>query len=241
MNKNNIIDAILISLSPKQCENIASGKQSIIVRKTKPKFDTPFKCYIYCTHDNRKNALHLYVNSGYGRKEFGVTGNWRSGKDVVDVNPHLPAYRYNAYLAEGKVIGEFMCDKIECFPVGSLACDDIEKQACLTYREIIDYFYKPNELDGNTLKFGYSWHISDFVIYDEPKELNEFSVEDTVSIKQCKYRFRTGQPEDVAKHGGWIKGTYICRKEVEPTWCTKCIMKQLNYIPKSWCYVKRLK
>lgn len=229
MNKNNIIDAILISLSPKQCENIASGKQSIIVRKTKPKFDTPFKCYIYCIN----------------KKPYLVWGDVFRGNWETEFT-HLSGYNRNDAeriwgVFNGKVIGEFVCDKIECFPVGSLACDDIEKQACLTYREIIDYFYKPNELDGNTLKFGYGWHISDFVIYDEPKELNEFSVEDTVSIKQCKYRFRTGQPEDVAKHGGWIKGTYICRKEVEPTWCTKCIMKQLNYIPKSWCYVKRLK
>ena len=30
-------------------EKIANGEKTIEVRKTRPKLDTPFKCYIYCT------------------------------------------------------------------------------------------------------------------------------------------------------------------------------------------------
>lgn len=41
--------AVLISIRPKWCELIASGKKTIEVRKTRPKIETPFKCYIYCT------------------------------------------------------------------------------------------------------------------------------------------------------------------------------------------------
>ena len=41
--------SVLISIEPKWCELIANGKKTIEVRKTKPKLDTPFKCYIYCT------------------------------------------------------------------------------------------------------------------------------------------------------------------------------------------------
>ena len=41
--------AILISIKPKWCELIASGKKTVEVRKTKPKLETPFKVYIYCT------------------------------------------------------------------------------------------------------------------------------------------------------------------------------------------------
>lgn len=40
--------AVLISIRLKWCEKIASGEKTIEVRKTKPKLDTPFKCYIYC-------------------------------------------------------------------------------------------------------------------------------------------------------------------------------------------------
>ena len=40
---------VLISIQPKWCELIASGKKTVEVRKTRPKIDTPFKCYIYET------------------------------------------------------------------------------------------------------------------------------------------------------------------------------------------------
>lgn len=41
--------AVLISIQPKWCELIASGKKTVEVRKSKPKLETPFKVYIYCT------------------------------------------------------------------------------------------------------------------------------------------------------------------------------------------------
>jgi predicted transcriptional regulator len=47
--------AVLMSIQPKWCENIASGKKTVEVRKTKPKLETPFKVYIYCTKN--KNGI----------------------------------------------------------------------------------------------------------------------------------------------------------------------------------------
>ena len=41
--------AVLISILPKWCELIASGEKTIEVRKTRPKQEPPFKCYIYET------------------------------------------------------------------------------------------------------------------------------------------------------------------------------------------------
>lgn len=41
--------AVLISIRPKWCEKIISGEKTVEVRKNRPKLDTPFKCYIYCT------------------------------------------------------------------------------------------------------------------------------------------------------------------------------------------------
>ena len=117
--------AVLISIRPKWCEKIASGEKIIEVRKTRPKLETPFKAYIYCTQG--KDARRL-------------RGSW------------------------GKVIGEFTCDRIyELAPLNH-APDDVEKQACLTREEIVNY------LKGT----GYGWHISDLLIYDEPRELTEF-------------------------------------------------------------------
>lgn len=55
--------AVLLSIQPKYCELIASGKKTIEVRKTRPKIDTPFKCYIYCTIGNGVKGDYL-VPSG---------------------------------------------------------------------------------------------------------------------------------------------------------------------------------
>ena len=43
--------SVLISVRPKWCYKIAEGKKTIEARKTKPKLETPYKCYIYCTKD----------------------------------------------------------------------------------------------------------------------------------------------------------------------------------------------
>lgn len=44
--------SVLISIQPKWVEKIASGEKTIEVRKSRPKLETPFKCYIYCTIGN---------------------------------------------------------------------------------------------------------------------------------------------------------------------------------------------
>lgn len=41
--------AVLISIQPKWAEKIANGEKTIEVRKTEPKCEVPFKCYIYET------------------------------------------------------------------------------------------------------------------------------------------------------------------------------------------------
>lgn len=148
--------SILISIRPQWCEKIASGEKTIEVRKSAPK-ETPFKCYIYCCKDNAQEIVLLkdYKN----RFSFG---------DYRNADGHF----YD--VANGTVIGEFICNKVERFMVGSLRSDDIEKLACLSYNEMISYFYKPEELDGETTKQGFAWHISDLKIYDKPKELSEF-------------------------------------------------------------------
>lgn len=48
--------SVLLSIQPKWCELIASGKKTVEVRKTKPKLKIPFKCYIYCTKNYYKSG-----------------------------------------------------------------------------------------------------------------------------------------------------------------------------------------
>ena len=142
--------AVLISIRPKWCEKIISGEKTIEVRKTRPKMDTPFKCYIYCT----QNADMLWI-----LKERERPLHPDKIADVFKAAKCGGAYRGNR-----KVIGEFICDRVyELAPLNH-APDDAEQQACLTQEEIARY------LKG----IGYGWHISNLRIYDTPRELREF-------------------------------------------------------------------
>jgi len=134
--------AVLISIRPEWVEKIASGEKTIEVRKTKPKLETPFRGYIYCTLQGCNEFFRVNL-----------------GRDVSKWNRGKWADR------KGNVIGEFICDRIyELAPLNH-APDDVEKQACLTREEIVNY------LKGT----GYGWHISNLKIYDTPKPLSEFS------------------------------------------------------------------
>ena len=155
--------AVLISIRPKWCELIASGKKTIEVRKTAPKIPTPFRCYIYCTKEpGNKGSATRFFESAEGTF-------WSAGKTFA------------AFLS-GTVIGEFVCDSI--FPLSFYASDasffDTEPPlsvpgTCLTDKEIAEYL-------GNG-KTGYGWHISDLVIYDEPKKLSDLHSD----CSQCGY------------------------------------------------------
>ena len=200
-NKGAKMKKILISVRPKWCEKICHviGKEEagkpiyekrIEVRKSAPK-EVPFKACIYCTKGkDGYEWLYRVDNNGYGKAQ-----SWH-----------------------GKVIGEFICDKVEKFSVGSLRSDDIEKLACLSYNEMINYFYKPEELDGKTVKQGFAWHISDLKIYDKPKELSEF-------YKPCP----TKEKGDCLSCNCLADNDYggICTNN-------------LTRPPQSWCYVEEL-
>lgn len=41
--------AVLLSIHPQYCSYISKGIKTVEVRKTRPRVDVPFKCYVYCT------------------------------------------------------------------------------------------------------------------------------------------------------------------------------------------------
>lgn len=154
--------AILISIRPKWVEKIIRGEKTLEVRKTRPKLETPFKCYIYCTQASVRYqticGCHV-LNSDelYRHPEQGIKHG-----DSIELML-CENYTKDNFL-NGKVIGEFICDRIyELAPLNH-APDDVEQQACLTREEIVRY------LKG----VGYGWHISKLEIYDTPKPLSAF-------------------------------------------------------------------
>lgn len=76
--------AVLISIQPKWCELIASGKKTIEVRKTRPKIETPFKCYIYCTEG--KDTVYYMAKIGLCETRYDgkVIGEFVCDDIIVD-------------------------------------------------------------------------------------------------------------------------------------------------------------
>lgn len=117
----------------------------------------------------------------------------------------------------GKVIGEFICDKVysiknrgSSFSVADeeqSVTNEIARQSCLYYDDMVSYF-------GN--KDGFGWHISDLKIYDKPKELSEFCIPCKVSCENCKNPLY-----------------FEC-------WCEEKGKRIVTRPPQSWCYVEDL-
>lgn len=147
--------AVLISIRPKWVEKIVRGEKTLEVRKTRPKLETPFKCYIYCTRAKKRLVTILKD----GDENYGEIYH---GKPVfIKVEEGSVCDMWGK---RQKIVGEFTCDRIYELAPLNYAPDDVEKQACLTREEIVRY------LKG----VGYGWHISKLEIYDTPKPLSEF-------------------------------------------------------------------
>lgn len=163
--------AVLLSIQPKWCELIASGKKTIEVRKTRPKIDTPFKCYIYCTKQGK-----LFFHGKIGEKEC-LFKNPDTGKIKFDYSFELMCCK-NEYTKDnflsGKVIGEFVCDVVEQFTQAFF--DEQEPQDTEEIGFYLDQFAMPySELCAYVgSKNFYGWHISGLKIYEKPKDLSEF-------------------------------------------------------------------
>ena len=177
MNKS-----VLMSIRPEWCAKIVDGKKTVEVRKSRPKLETPFKVYIYCT----------------------VGGIKRMPKDYL-----------TECFEHGKVIGEFVCDRIIDIMI---SCSDQNMRGIpfpgtgLTDREIMDYI-------GNG-KHGFGWHISDLVIYDMPKEIWEFYNKD-----RCPHN-----------RGNRCTYKYPCYRAGQSKRCGEPIFRP----PQSWCYVEEM-
>ena len=193
MSEQTMSKAVLISIQPRWCELIASGKKTVEVRKTKPKLETPFKCYIYCTQgdalalpclNNPHYTIHRMNNGTVNGRQ--MTAKEREQSDHSFMN--------------GKVIGEFVCYKIETIgwisnPSKADWKDLFNEKTCLTNKETYEY------TKGNLF---YEWHITDLLIYDKPKELSKFQqchkckhncVRTSQNVELCKYHRLTRPPQ----------------------------------------------
>ena len=121
-------------------------------------------------------------------------------------------YNKDGVCVNGRVIGSFVCDYIYNCDVDSNGLFEKETakrlpESRLNWEELFSY--------SNGKLPIYGWHISDLVIYGQPKEINEFK--------------RMNRTEDNAPcaHVKWLYGP--CKT------CKECNLKRP---PQSWCYVE---
>lgn len=101
--------AVLISIKHEWCSEIVLGKKTMELRKTRPKLETPFKVYIYCTKCQDSFGW-LRTRPGFGWQRM-----------------------------DGKVVAEFICDQIyEIDPINH-APDDVEHRTGMNYGAIVKY------------------------------------------------------------------------------------------------------
>ena len=157
-----------------------------------------------------------------------------SGEKTIEVRKTRPnlATPFKAYIycsqgndarrlrgSWGKVIGEFACDRI--YKIDKDSTDFLFKAGGLSvYKKAAEekcalcVAMTDDELHGYLGHCqGYGWHISDLLIYDQPRELSEFQ-----------------------------RATDLCDScHAEYTWeCTDCkkLGGDIKRPPQSWCYVK---
>lgn len=111
-------------------------------------------------------------------------------------------------LDDGKVIGEFVCNRIEVYHSNERGWYDYSSsETCLSCADIAGYG------KGKTL---YGWHISNLKIYDNPRTLNTFGIKcENANEIRCR----------------------DCLNKNDSDFCEKMI-KPLTRPPQLWCYVE---
>lgn len=206
--------AVMLSIRPEWCEKIANGRKTIELRKSKPKLELPFKCYIYCTSPP---SSELFTH-GSIREYANELLRLQSGEIVYSYgmrlccDPEGRPYTKDNFLCR-KVIGEFVCDAIlsHCEMANA---DLAEQMSCVRREKILEY-------SGGKEVFG--WHISKLAIYDTPRPLYDFFVKCNEICEDCD----------------WWEYVKVNADEFDMD-CTSPLYgyKPLKRPPQSWCYVE---
>lgn len=196
--------AVLISIRPEWCYEIAHGYKTAEVRKTCPNLDTPFKAYIYCT---RKPPLIAFAdNYNY------LLGGFENDVSIIDGYSRKVAEK-TFELFNGHVIGEFVCDKVDTIvmaqsteevePPKLCVCDKQHRyspigrllsESGLSMKELESY------LNG---RIGYGLHISNLKVYDTPVELSRLN-----ALRKTKFGYEPVKIKKPPQSWYYVEETY---------------------------------
>ena len=195
--------AVLISIRPDWCKKILRREKTVEVRKTRPKLETPFKVYIYCTK-TAEGWLRTVPVQGWQRLDGFVIGEFTCYEiDTIRRMGIDNNFDY-CYLS----LNEFGNDDI------AIEIRDIKKSR-IPKSELNSYARSAPEL--------FAWHISDMKVYDVPRSLDEFSRFGFWGINGTgfcgNYSCENYEPPDscMTPPTCKINGCFVCRPP--QSWC----------------------
>ena len=116
--------SLLVSIQPKRCEKIVKREETIEVQKTRPKIETPFKCYIYCTIGTGVKGDYLVPSGIQCGKVIGeFVCDW-----VTKITPHCD-------------VKDFVNQYIHGYPA------ILGENDCLSFQEMKSYLGNKNGYD----------------------------------------------------------------------------------------------
>lgn len=227
--------SIIQKLTPKDCEAIVLGKQNVILSRVTTKLEYPFTVYIYCA----KDKYQLYGDGQNVVADHFSLLNEKAQKGFEKTS--------KLSLWNGKIIGEYTCNEIHDFPFTDISSAIANRKAVklpLTDEILLNSgisWEQAYKFSSGLQKDIYGWHVTNLIIYDQPKELNQFMIIDKDKLKACPYRRRIYTNPDYT-NGVLLPGGYVCEKEAELDFCRGCadIYTPLINPPRNWCYVEGL-
>lgn len=186
--------AVLLSIRPNWCKLIWSGMKTVEVRKTRPKLETPFKVYIYCSGNS---GWLMRSQKGLRTMDRKVIGEFTC--DKIDKLVH---------------VGTMMDINILALDGLYKPADALLQAACLAEAQAKKY------LKGGD---GYGWHISDLKIYDQPRKLVDFLPNCRFGEDgECEYRRVYCEHQNYDYNPDGSVNVVCCDKRVQKapqSWC----------------------
>lgn len=191
--KGDIMRDVLISLKPYYYYLVGEGIKKVEVRKSHPKAeDWSKRAWFYMSRDEKSFAKIPKEFQEKYRKHFGKVGMRFVCDRIYDLK-RLP----NEY--QGKPAGTF--EQFIC------------ENSCLSFDDIKAYG------KGTSI---YGWHITDLVVYDEPRELSEFRL-------PCDHKNDCCTCE---------RAIYTMDKAGVCSFHRCSLEEGLTRPPQSWCYIE---
>lgn len=176
--------AVLISIRPEWCEKIARGEKTIELRRTKPRLEPPFKCYIYRT---KGKVPHIIG----GKLVKMPVGGSIIGEFVCDEIKKLIRVGCGAVEPPRYKAAEASGSSLEIYDA-----EDIFEAACLTEQEVESYLCK---------RIGYAWHISALKIYAQPMELGELTTARSERLLKLGYEVAGWPVQDAPQSWRYVE------------------------------------